>query len=474
MLGIKFACDGQDVEDNFLEIQEKIKKVVANWYNRTLPLFGKVLIVHTLIGSLLIYKMFIMSNLHDDQLATVYKLIKNYLWGEKHAKISMQTLMCDKHQGGLRLVNLKAKQNALKISWIPRIIEDEFLNKQVIEKLSKTLGNLMWLCNLSAKDVVKIYPEEDFWTQVLLAWSELNYSDEFTSKDMVMSQIIWQNSHVRLNDMPIIWKDWYEAGITYVCDIITDQGEFLSIESIQQKYQFTPNWLQWCQLQKILPDIWLFWMRDQEKGDYVTPFHRFSKCNWSLRTLYDTLIDNPTALVKYANRWILQPSFEDIHETFIMEEYQKAFTTLYQIAKPTKYRDFQYRFLLCKLVTNKDLFNWKISGTEKCTFCHESIETLRHLMLECEFVQPIWQEFIKHMKCRKPTFFNVLCNKLDNIGTKHVFLYILLLFKQYVYRCRCIIEQPNVTQFINELNLICKVELYNTKHHNRAFVLVYT
>ena len=118
LLGVKINGDGSICNENFDVIISKVKNICSQWMNRNLTLYGKVLVVNTLIGSLFVYKMSTMLNMTDRQINTVEGVIREYIWTGKKPKISFELLKKNKIHGGLRLVDLKAKQNALKCGYL--------------------------------------------------------------------------------------------------------------------------------------------------------------------------------------------------------------------------------------------------------------------------------------------------------------------------------------------------------------------
>ena len=63
------------------------------------------------------------------------------------------------------------------------------------------------------------------------------------------------------------------------------------------------------------------------------------------------------------------------------------------ITNTTKMRDFQYRFLQRGLITNVHLHKWKIAESDQCSFCHDSVETIAHLFIECPITKSMWKGF---------------------------------------------------------------------------------
>ena len=210
-LGVKLNTDGSACEENFTEIMVKLHEVCNNWANRQQTLFGKVLVINTLIGSLFVYKFMTMLNLSESQIKEAENVIKNFLWSGKRPKIAYNTLCKDKLQGGTRLVNLTAKQEALKISWIFRLEDDSTLTECAYNNLDPILRSLIWRCNISKKDC-NIYYADSFWKEMLLAWTKLNYHEP-ENKETVLDQIIWNNSWIKSGKKWLNWKTWINKNI---------------------------------------------------------------------------------------------------------------------------------------------------------------------------------------------------------------------------------------------------------------------
>ena len=88
--------------------------VLNSWIHRGLTLMGKVLVINTLMGSLFVYKMTVLRNIDKAISTKFYETIHRFLW-KGRARIPFQILHSDKEQGGLCLVNLICKQEALKV-----------------------------------------------------------------------------------------------------------------------------------------------------------------------------------------------------------------------------------------------------------------------------------------------------------------------------------------------------------------------
>ena len=70
----------------------------------------------------------------------------------------------------------------------------------------------------------------------------------------------------------------------------------------------------------------------------------------------------------------------------------KFFISLYKCTRSTSVRAFQYLFIHRALVTNVQLFKWKMKETDLCTFCKNSPESIIHLFWHCPLISALWSK----------------------------------------------------------------------------------
>ena len=85
------------------------------------------------------------------------------------------------------------------------------------------------------------------------------------------------------------------------------------------------------------------------------------------------------------------------------EEWQQIRShSYYAITISVRLRDFQYRVLSNRLVTNKDRNIWDKNISDKCTFCKNYVETTLHILYECQHTRKLWSACEKWFKyCRR-------------------------------------------------------------------------
>ena len=467
-LGVYIDCDGGCNERNFTEVLAKARKVCNSWVNRRATLMGKIVILNTLISSLFVYKMFVMNNLTKRQLKEIEGIFRNFLWNGKKAKIGLSTLMLAKEHGGLRLSDISARQDCFKISWIFRD-NNEILGESMFQSITPELRHLIWKCNLKAEDVRKMLDTNLFWVQVLLAWCKINHGHP-SGKSQILDEILWMNSHIVIQGKPFVWRSWLNKGIINVNDILDEYGRIRNLETYELP------WLEINQMLASIPARWMEVLRGNEWGSVkkclYDDLNGLTSSGSINRRVYNILIFNDKLVDKYRVRW------SEKEELFISrEEYLLEFNRLPKHAKIIKYRDFQYRVLLCKIVTNADLNDWGMRDSDSCHFCSSQRETLKHLFYECTHVRPLLQWLIELCEiCQieiELTVKNFILSHI-NVSHYHIINFVCTYMKQFIYRKRCNKEKMSVKAFEKELTnyhevefTIAKMERKVAKHKKR-------
>ena len=143
LLGIHVSYDEKG--NNELNFNLKIRKLQTNldmWRSRDLTLFGKVLIIKSLGLSQLIYSASIL-NVPEDVPRTVKTKLFSFLWKNKRDKIKRTGLYQDLERGGIRMVDIDIMFKALKLAWIPRLLNPGSQNwKTVPDYYLRKFGGL--------------------------------------------------------------------------------------------------------------------------------------------------------------------------------------------------------------------------------------------------------------------------------------------------------------------------------------------
>ena len=225
----------------------------------------------------------------------------------KKQKSHLKTLQCKNEQGGLKLVDLNAKQDSLKIQWIYRIQENPFLTECMCDNLCSIMRSVIWECSINLKVVTELF-KSSFWREILEAWSKINYKNPQSKKEY-KAKIIWYNSDIRINGKPFVWKRSYESGLIFVEDLLDENNQMYKIDRLHSKgYQVTL--LQYNALKVIIHKAMKELKEDNEGKLPCSKFKEYQNCKNRSQKIYNVLIDNNSMLVKYAQRWLLEENIE--------------------------------------------------------------------------------------------------------------------------------------------------------------------
>ena len=193
-------------------------------------------------------------------------------------------------------------------------------------------------------------------------------------------------------------------------------------------------------------------------------YNRLIKSKSRNRIVYDALIDDPELVVKYKTRWN-----NDGLDIMCDEYYIKQFVRLYRYTKHTKYRDFQYRLMLNKLVLNVDLKLWGKKESDLCSFCGNHSETTVHLFCECvntvKLFDVLFDELGKSSELRQINAVNTIFSHIHE-KDEHMLNFVCTFIKQYIYKHRCLGKGVTVENMLCELEYYHEIEFHIAEQEN--------
>ena len=212
VLGVTVTTSEKLMDENFNPLIEKSEKILNLWMWRNLSLIGKVVIINTLVASLYVHKLAALPFLQPDHIKRYQKVILNFLWDGKRSKININILQGHKFDGGLGLVDIGAKDRALKLQWIFRINKNEVLKALAYDLLENCIGDYIWEINLDPKEIACVTNQNNTWVNILEQWLKIVHVNP-QERGQITSQIIWYNSFIRIEEKPVFWMKWFKRGI---------------------------------------------------------------------------------------------------------------------------------------------------------------------------------------------------------------------------------------------------------------------
>ena len=226
MLGIWIHVQTETVMSlNYGPILDKVRGILKTWQPRNLSLLGRIKIVNLLVASVFVYKMTVLPRIKKEYTQQVEGIISDFIWNNKKAEISMAILQTTETAGGANLVNLMAKDTALKVSWINIINNNPQVANLAYYFIGKELCEKIWMCRIDVNDVKYLNIKNTFWVHVMEAWATYRQKEE--TDEIMKNMILWWNSRIRVDGRPFFWKRCYCKGLIYISQLV-QEGQFIS------------------------------------------------------------------------------------------------------------------------------------------------------------------------------------------------------------------------------------------------------
>jgi hypothetical protein len=443
VLGISmFTCIEKTLAINYESIENQIKNVLQIWSQRALTIFGKVIVVKSHALSKLIYMLSVLPSPKLQVIKNVQSIIYKFLWNNKPERIKRSVLLAPKAEGGINMTDIVTQNYSLKIAWVKRIILNDNETptwSTFITTLFGKVKDYFWECNLKYEDVSKSFNIKNMFSkEIIEAWCRYHFCNFENIKD-IRDQIIWYNSHIKVNKQVLRYNSWIEKGVMRIRDIILDDGTVLSHNQFQSKYNIRVNFLQYAGVVKSIPKEWkVALIIDQErkiaqtksKIQNILTLPKVSK--FVYKKLIESKIERPDKCIE---KWK-----NDLTMDIEIEKWRQFCSNVYTVSQIPHQQYFQYKLLNRILTTNEQLNKWGIVDSELCVLCDEEIETIKHMFLECEVVKLFYRDLENWIsKAANFTFEFSNAEFLFGSGNPDFVLLdqVYLSAKQYIYHCRC-------------------------------------
>ena len=208
----------------------------------SVKLFGKV----TIMKTFLIPKLLYVSSIIETPVEIIKKMermIFKFLW-KGPDKVTRHSVINSMNNGGLNLIDLETQIKALRLSWIPRILDEreEPWKSYFRFCLKKYGGDCFLKCNYDIGDLD--LELNCFYFELLVWWAEFRN----TFSDVNYSRyVIWNNKDIRIDKKPVFYRSFVDKGIIYLHDLLFDFDNLQSYELAKQKGLNT-NFLTWTAL----------------------------------------------------------------------------------------------------------------------------------------------------------------------------------------------------------------------------------
>ena len=444
VLGIKIIPSAPIIyQENFMDVLEKVENIFGKWCNRVLTLKGKIVIVNSLVSSLFMHKFLALPTPPGEFFKRYKRLVLEFLWDGKKAKIPYKRLIQDYTRLGLKLFDLEIKNKALKAAWPSRWNDREESELNWFFETLPIKDRRVWYCNTQAKDINNLKKKDslnvslDIWS----CWAEFNFRETPEIDEDVSHSIIWWNSAIRKALTPITAKHIINSKIELVMDIYDfETRKFFTYQQLKDVLDCNISFMDYCSILAAIPKTWKVTLRTMQPDvffEYEYKIDMLLKSQQISKRIYWELVSNyfPTDLA-LKSMWELE-----LGCLLTEDDWWSMYPLFMKLVKPSKLRLFQYRVLTKSLTTNYIRNKWDNTISPKCSFCTREQETVTHILFECDNTKILWQQWQKMIK----HFFNVevpltkrFCLLTDyKDSCRNIVVLTAAVLKQYIYASKC-------------------------------------
>ena len=235
-LGITFEAREIDmIGSNYTKQLKKAKKILNDWNYRHLTPIGRITVIKSLALSQLVHLFMALPNPSEDFLKNLQEEFFRFVWDKGREKISRNMMYQDKESGGLKMSNVKCFCNAMKGIWLKKLLDPTNFSQWkilLIDQINSSGHNLdlLWYTNHNAKILKNC---NSFWKEVWNLWNDILLR-EINNRDP-RTECIWYNPNIKIGQKMIYKRQWDNAGIRFINDLLTPNGQFQTLWGVGGK-----------------------------------------------------------------------------------------------------------------------------------------------------------------------------------------------------------------------------------------------
>lgn len=130
----------------------------------------------------------------------------------------------------------------LKLAWVKRLLDKRPADWKILpnECLSKYGGLFLLTCDFDIK-MLKTTSIPPFYEKILRYLQDFN--SKITPKQNILRNSIWNNKQIKVGNLSVFYKSWFDRGIKVIDDLLDSGNNFLSFFDFTSKYSIHTNFL---------------------------------------------------------------------------------------------------------------------------------------------------------------------------------------------------------------------------------------
>ena len=441
ILGIYFSSENEAslIEENWTEKIEKILRVIKKWENRNPSLYGKVILVKTLLLSQLSHLIQALA-CPETMINRINSIIYRFLWKRRYnnkkafEKIKRSVLSLKISEGGLNMINFGHQQKMFLVKWAGKLVKEEHAAwSQIPRKLFEVLGGATTALNanigereLKGKEKITSF----FWKTVLCTVAEMNRGRENKYVNRVQ---LWNNQNILYKGKPLLFTKWAMAGINHVQDLWRD-GSFMTIDQVEQTVgTYAGLIFDYYAIYNAIPRHWREEMVNYRELVQIKNEINTSEGNLNALSNKDIrrhFVKNQKHEICAANFW----------RNKLGIEIQNYFNVAHECTKESRLRLLHFKFSHNIYPTNIMLEKMGVTNTNKCHACGQT-DYIEHAFYQCKELNKFWKDVKQHILIKTETqiditetiaLFGIPKTREINTDTRHEINHILLIAKMAI------------------------------------------
>ena len=472
LLGIKFTNDLENMRDNFDQNVTRLEKMLDNWRYRYLTPFGKITVLKSLGLSKLSHIALVIPSPDKNMIKKFNSIFFKFIWGSGSEKARREDAKLPVSLGGLSMTDLETFWNALKFSWLRRLLMTSSFWPEILKiHFSEAIGThiecvteILMLGPIKLSQLSKKL-NNDFWHQVfcivprMMDGAMACYPEKFLSSPLFDNNMIVRNSKVlkeadfpELEGKVTIVSDFFFNGTTQLMDFdtfcVARSSEISELKFIDIRYTLTRA------IQKL--NISMNRLLPTYKPEIPLLINTILLSKRGCQAYYKLLrkksiLNND--IWKREQKW-----HSELGLTFSSDFWNSARRLCCEVDMDNRLRWLQYQIVRNSLQTNYIVSHFNNQVSSLCQYCGQSEELISHLFWSCNKIQSFLCEIKAFFSSinfdYSPSKIQLLFGHYDLLAA-HPSNSISILFKRYVW----------VNKFQG-----CNLNIDGFKYHLKIFI----
>lgn len=463
-LGIYIGYNTEETNKyNWTNKLEEFQKTLDCWRTRELTLFGKIVIVKTL-GLAKINYSATMVEIPENITNRLEAMVENFIWKGRKRRIKKNILQLPVGEGGISQIDIKSHLEALKASWVPRILRNlnarwSFIPQYYLNKFGKNHA----IFNFNFIDVSQFPPIKKiplFYQEVVISFNRSKGVNKPICKTDFLNSVVWGNQNFMFNvrgktQTSLYNRHWIDSGILKMSDIVSQDGNILSQKIkalIQNKTDYISTQSKIIDVVKQYKQLFLedtMYRSVRSKNEVLVPYIINTKDNKEVNVLnekssffYKNIRGFKTPKLNVIEKWE-----SELQCSIIARD---IFKRKIVCIKDKKLSAFCFKILHRILICGYTLHKWNKLSTSICSLC-KTQHSVKHMLYDCANAQYTWSIVFKSLNldvCWKDIVIGIGIEHYDLLITQMSYL----LYKAWILE----INGKKVKNF--------KIFLYNELH----------